>query len=378
MNAEQTFAPKSLSASEYVLALFEPADEVAILTRNRRTGRTVQRIATAETIAGPQFQSWLRSENAAGADIFIGMNPIKNGANGRTKENIREIRHLYLDLDTGGQNALDAIRNSPEVPAPNFVLDTSPDKHQVVWRVKGLEPRKLSPCCERWPVNSAAIRQQPTRPAFLRLPGFANRKYEEEFIVQAHHESNAVYHARDFQLQEDSPETPRRFETETGADNLAAGTGASPSRIGPTPNAPLRAAMIPQSSSSASPISEPTTSPIPSITPATPSRRRKPSCRAVQQCTVLKQPKSAITQGKYHEPHHNRCTGTYHLDATEDEFPMTVREAAKFLGVSQQTVYLWVERKQIPHLRVMGRNIRFLKSELASFRASFKQEMEND
>ncbi len=62
----------------------------------------------------------------------------------------------------------------------------------------------------------------------------------------------------------------------------------------------------------------------------------------------------------------------------EDEFPMMVREAAKFLGVSQQTVYLWVERKQIPHLRVMGRNIRFLKSELVSFRASFKQEMENE
>ena len=57
--------------------------------------------------------------------------------------------------------------------------------------------------------------------------------------------------------------------------------------------------------------------------------------------------------------------------------PMTVKEAAKFLGVSPQTVYLWVERKQIPHLRVMGRNIRFLKSDLEPFRASFKQEMEN-
>jgi excisionase family DNA binding protein len=64
--------------------------------------------------------------------------------------------------------------------------------------------------------------------------------------------------------------------------------------------------------------------------------------------------------------------------ATLDELPMTVREAAKYLGVSPQTVYLWVERKQIPHLRVMGRNIRFLKSELVSFRASFKQEMENE
>ena len=60
-----------------------------------------------------------------------------------------------------------------------------------------------------------------------------------------------------------------------------------------------------------------------------------------------------------------------------EEYPLTVRQAAKFLGVSPQTVYLWVERKQIPHLRVMGRNIRFLKSELVSFRASFKQEMEN-
>jgi excisionase family DNA binding protein len=55
------------------------------------------------------------------------------------------------------------------------------------------------------------------------------------------------------------------------------------------------------------------------------------------------------------------------------EYPMTVREAARFLGVSPQTVYLWVERKQIPHLRVMGRNIRFLKSDLEPFRATFKQ-----
>ncbi len=60
-----------------------------------------------------------------------------------------------------------------------------------------------------------------------------------------------------------------------------------------------------------------------------------------------------------------------------EEYPLTVREAAKYLGVSPQTVYLWVERKQIPHLRVMGRNIRFLKSDLEPFRASFKQEMEN-
>jgi excisionase family DNA binding protein len=58
---------------------------------------------------------------------------------------------------------------------------------------------------------------------------------------------------------------------------------------------------------------------------------------------------------------------------SSDECPWNVRQAAKFLGVSPQTVYLWVERKQIPHLRVMGRNIRFLKSDLEDFRASFRQ-----
>lgn len=57
------------------------------------------------------------------------------------------------------------------------------------------------------------------------------------------------------------------------------------------------------------------------------------------------------------------------------ELPIGVREAAAYLGVSVQTVYLWVERKQIPHLRVMGRNIRFLKSDLQPFRATFKQEV---
>jgi excisionase family DNA binding protein len=58
-----------------------------------------------------------------------------------------------------------------------------------------------------------------------------------------------------------------------------------------------------------------------------------------------------------------------------DELPLTVRDAAVYLGVSVQTVYLWVERKQIPHFRVMGRNIRFLRSDLEPFRASFKQEV---
>lgn len=59
-----------------------------------------------------------------------------------------------------------------------------------------------------------------------------------------------------------------------------------------------------------------------------------------------------------------------------DDIPWNVSHAAKFLGVSPQTVYLWVERKQIPHLRVMGCNIRFLRADLERFRATFRREPE--
>ena len=45
----------------------------------------------------------------------------------------------------------------------------------------------------------------------LRLPGFANHKLSEEFIVQARQESDALYKLRDFTIDEDSPEAPRHF-----------------------------------------------------------------------------------------------------------------------------------------------------------------------
>jgi hypothetical protein len=211
MSTDRTFTPRSLNASEYVRELFGPADNVAILVRNRSTGHTVQTIAKAEAIASPGFQSWLANQSAAGSDIYVGMNPIKDGAYSRTKENIKDIRHVYLDLDKKGDEALDAIRNSPEVPAPNFVLDTSPAKHQVVWKVSGFGQDEaeslLHSLANKFGGDLAAT--DSTR--VLRLPGFANRKLPEEFVVQARQESDALYRFRDFTIDEDSPEAPRHF-----------------------------------------------------------------------------------------------------------------------------------------------------------------------
>jgi hypothetical protein len=211
MTTEPKFTRKSLSASEYVLALFEARDNVAVLVRNRTARQTVQRITTAETVASPQFQSWLRYENFAGADIYLGMNPIKHGAYNRAKQSIREIRHLYLDLDKDGSQALEAIRNSNEIPAPNFVLDTSPGKHQVVWKVEGIAQDQAESLLYKLANHFGGDPAATDSARVLRLPGFVNRKYEYQFIVQVVQESDRTYGLRDFVIQHDSPETPRHF-----------------------------------------------------------------------------------------------------------------------------------------------------------------------
>jgi hypothetical protein len=211
MSTDATFTPRSLTSSEYLRELFEPTDNVAILVRNRGTGKTVQRIAKAEMVASPEFQQWLAMHNAAGADVFVGMNPIKDEAFSRTKDNIKDIRHVYLDLDRNGDASLAAIRNSTDVPAPNFVLDTSPGKHQVVWKVNGFHQDEaeslLHSLANQFDGDLAAT--DSTR--VLRLPGFANHKLSEEFIVQARQESDAIHTSRDFTVQDGSPEAPRHF-----------------------------------------------------------------------------------------------------------------------------------------------------------------------
>ncbi len=211
MNQDNRFPVKSLSPSEYILALHSPEDQVAVLLLSRSRGQTLQRIASAETIAAPEFQDWLRGRNHSGSDVFVGMNPLKDGATSRTKENLREIRHVYLDLDEDAEAALATVRDSMDVPTPNFVLDTSPARHQVVWKIEGVDVEQaeslLHALANQFGGDTAAT--DATR--VLRLPGFANHKYpgEPEFLVRAQQESDRVYTLRDFTIRDDSPDFGR-------------------------------------------------------------------------------------------------------------------------------------------------------------------------
>ena len=224
MSGASSFTPRFLTAQEYVFALHEPNDQVAVLVRNRTLHQTTQRILPAEGIASAPFQSWLQEQNQSGADIFIGMNPVREGARNRTKEQIRDIRHTYLDLDEEAGTSLQAIRTSGDVPPPNFVLDTSPGKHQVVWRVEGLDASQAESLLRALASQYGGDPAATDISRLLRLPGFANRKYNEAFVVRVHHESDAIHHLQDFHISEDSPESSRdSTESLSGIRRMPAG-----------------------------------------------------------------------------------------------------------------------------------------------------------
>src|SRR5277367_4994926 len=214
--SERAFQRKMLSASEYILALHSPADRVAVLVRNRLRGQTIQHILAVEAIASPPFLYWLMEQNEGGADIFLGMNPIKAHCYSRTKENVREIRHVYLDLDEEATHCLEAIRSSGDVPTPNFVLDTSLEKNQVVWRVEGLDPGQAEGLLRSLATQFGGDIAATDISRVLRVPGFANRKYNEQFLVRAIQETNQIYRLHDFGAYEDSPDAPRHLGDDHG------------------------------------------------------------------------------------------------------------------------------------------------------------------
>jgi len=201
---------ENLGPSQYIREVFEESDRVALLALNRLSREAQQRITSAGKAASPEFQAWLQHKNATGSDIYIGMNPLKPEAATRTKQEIESIRHLYLDLDYGGPSALEEVLKSGLVPKANFVLESSPGKFQVVWRVEGISlghaEALLHALAREFGGDPAAT--DATR--VLRLPGFANKKYETTFVVEARRESAGIYHVSDFRLQVDGQESLRR------------------------------------------------------------------------------------------------------------------------------------------------------------------------
>jgi hypothetical protein len=193
---------KPITPAEYIRANFESTDRIAILVRNAKCRETTQRISTAAKVTDTPFQDWMRYKNEReGCDIYVGMNALKSTSFTRTKHDVLAVRHLYADLDHDGSASLGRIEKSTLVPAPNYVLNTSPDKYQVIWRVEDIDLLQAEALLRAIAREFDGDHAATDAARVLRVPGFVNKKYDQDFLVSAEHHSDRVYRARDFQLR---------------------------------------------------------------------------------------------------------------------------------------------------------------------------------
>jgi hypothetical protein len=185
-------------APRYIRENFEPTDRLAIVLLNKRNGSVTQRLASAEKIAAADFQAWLRYHNARRSEIYISMNALADGARGRTKADVAIVRHVYLDFDENGTAAVEALIRREDLPNPNYLVNSSPDKWQVVWKVEGFGKEEAEA------LQQALVRETGADPAatdsarVLRLPGFFNHKYASPYYVRVESLAGERYRPEQF------------------------------------------------------------------------------------------------------------------------------------------------------------------------------------
>ena len=190
---------------EFLRVNYNRDDRLAVVTIERgldgQAGRVHHYFKTAEEMASPEFQRMLRAANANGRDIYLTPNTLRDGATGRTKADVEEIRHIYLDVDVGGPEAVERILKAEGMPNPHHVLETSPGKHQILWQVEGFSKEQAEQTLRNLAAAHGADPAVTDCSRVLRIPGFRNCKYPDRphYVRDVHQDpSSGVYRPQDF------------------------------------------------------------------------------------------------------------------------------------------------------------------------------------
>jgi hypothetical protein len=207
---------RSEIAHKYINENFTPEDRIAVVLLNKRTEQAVQRIAVAARIVSPEFQAWLRHMNAQRYEVYVSMNPLKAGASGRTREDVDHVQHIYLDLDENGTAAVASLLKREDLPQPNYLVNSSPDKWQVVWRVEGFEKEQAEQLQRGLARDAGADPAAVDVARVLRLPGFFNHKYGHPYFVTVEEHSAALSRPEQFPTFSDEERSARSLVNHRG------------------------------------------------------------------------------------------------------------------------------------------------------------------
>jgi hypothetical protein len=156
---------------------YEAGDWVAVFLKSYGTGRVAQRVGPVSRIVRPTFQAWLRAENAAGVNVYVSVNVVEAHRRSRRRSAIRAIRHVFLEADADAEAVLRAIAARHDLPAPSYVLHSSPNRAHVFWRASGFTIRYVEALQRQLARELGTDLSATPCSQMTRLPGFFNHKY---------------------------------------------------------------------------------------------------------------------------------------------------------------------------------------------------------
>jgi Protein of unknown function (DUF3631)/RepB DNA-primase N-terminal domain len=172
--AEQFLAALDPTATRWTFQTFDDSK----LRREQRKARGEKIDPFAQIIHGTLKGHWreLVKLNAQGAGIFVTIN--ETDFKGRTAENIKNVRALFVDLDG---SPLDPVLAEGALP-PHIITETSPGRWHAYWRVGGfmLEVYRedFTPLQKSIAARFGGDPMVHDLPRVMRLPGFVHFKGE--------------------------------------------------------------------------------------------------------------------------------------------------------------------------------------------------------
>jgi RepB DNA-primase from phage plasmid len=111
--------------------------------------------------------------------VYVSMAPFKHGSRNRTKANVAEVRHVFIEADENGDAVLAAMRESVakcEIPKPMIIVQSSPHKYQFIWNVTGFTISEQEALNRTLQQKFGGDPQATDAARVLRIPGFRNLK----------------------------------------------------------------------------------------------------------------------------------------------------------------------------------------------------------
>jgi hypothetical protein len=167
----------------FLQTAYDPDDWVAVLLKSYETGETTQRVGRLEFVSDTRFQAWLRWRNLKHHNLYVSVNALAPNQRARTRAAIREVRHVFLDVDQDGSEVLTRLSARHDLPAPSYVLQTSPNRVHILWRASGFTIGAVEALQTHLARDLGTDRAATPCTQMTRLPGFISYKRRPHVVT---------------------------------------------------------------------------------------------------------------------------------------------------------------------------------------------------